>query len=526
MKNIVNIINFVRGVEPRKPLDLVKPVKEQIRLARENGLKTTFLLQYDAFTDSTYAELMKSCDDIAEKGVWLEIVQPLVEKIGLKWRGRYPWDWHCDVGFLIGYTPKERILLIDEVMESFKNVFGYFPQSVGAWHIDAVSMRYLSEKYHIKACCICRDQVGTDGYTMQGGYYNGAYYPSVNNMFCPANSIENQINMPVFRMLGSDAIYAYDYQTIDYKNPGIPTLEPVWSPGGGSAEWVDWFMNETFCGSGISVQYTQAGQENSFGWDKMGGGLLQQYPYIAKMAKEGRAEVMTLGESGKWYLNNFAQTPAQTLKAMSDWNGLGRKSVWYSSRYYRINILWENGVVRFRDFYVFDDTYEEKYLHSRCETHACEYRNLPVMDGTVYTEPKSGVMAGIYLTSDGKNIVWEDISYEESGSTVKITLKSASHFAVITLNEKSAQIESDVKDLTLTPVYNKKRVYGENNVSDDFGNHNNKNTVITSISKVSAAENKINFVFDRKDYSLEFSSGKVKDDFSVVSDCGKITLEL
>ena len=69
--------------------------------------------------------------------------------------------------------------------------------------------------------------------------YNGAYYPSVNNMFCPANNPENQINMPVFRMLGSDAIYAYDYQVTDYNNDGIPTLEPVWNPGGGSEVWVE-----------------------------------------------------------------------------------------------------------------------------------------------------------------------------------------------------------------------------------------------------------------------------------------------
>ena len=91
-----------------------------------------------------------------------------------------------------------------------------------------------------------------------------------------------------------------------YNNDGIPTLEPVWNPGGGSEVWVDWFMKETFCGSGISIQYTQAGQENSFGWDRMGKGLEFQYPYIKKMADEGRAEVMTLKESGKWFLDNWS----------------------------------------------------------------------------------------------------------------------------------------------------------------------------------------------------------------------------
>ena len=155
MKNIVNIINFVRGVEPRpRDIDLQKPVIEQIRLLRENGLRGTFLLQYDALIDKSYLKLMDSCKDICEIGLWLEIVQPLVEKIGEPWRGRYSWDWHNDVGFLIGYEPQVRIRLIDAAMEQFKTTFGYYPESVGSWHIDAVSMKYLAEKYNVVACCI------------------------------------------------------------------------------------------------------------------------------------------------------------------------------------------------------------------------------------------------------------------------------------------------------------------------------------------------------------------------------------
>ena len=59
MKNIVNIINFVRGIEPRpgRNIDLVEPVREQLRTIRENNLKGTFLLQYDAILDDSFVEL-------------------------------------------------------------------------------------------------------------------------------------------------------------------------------------------------------------------------------------------------------------------------------------------------------------------------------------------------------------------------------------------------------------------------------------------------------------------------------------
>ena len=48
---VVNIINFIRACEPRAPMDLVTPVKEQIKLIEKHNLCGTFLMQYDALID-------------------------------------------------------------------------------------------------------------------------------------------------------------------------------------------------------------------------------------------------------------------------------------------------------------------------------------------------------------------------------------------------------------------------------------------------------------------------------------------
>ena len=45
---IVNIVNFIRGIEPRRELDLVEPVREEIYLNKKYGFDNTFLIQYDA----------------------------------------------------------------------------------------------------------------------------------------------------------------------------------------------------------------------------------------------------------------------------------------------------------------------------------------------------------------------------------------------------------------------------------------------------------------------------------------------
>jgi hypothetical protein len=102
---IVNIVNFIRLLEPRDPKItqdvLYQTVVKQVELMNKYKLGGTFLLQYDALMDPRYQKLLKSLPkDSFEIGAWWEIPQPLVEKAGLKWRGRYPWDWHADVGSL------------------------------------------------------------------------------------------------------------------------------------------------------------------------------------------------------------------------------------------------------------------------------------------------------------------------------------------------------------------------------------------------------------------------------------------
>ena len=104
MKNnrqIVNIVNFIRDIEPRVPMDLELTVRKDIELMKQHNLRGTFLLQYDALIDPVYINMLKSLDPQQfEIGVWFEVVQPLVEKVGLTWRGRFPWDWHVHCGFL------------------------------------------------------------------------------------------------------------------------------------------------------------------------------------------------------------------------------------------------------------------------------------------------------------------------------------------------------------------------------------------------------------------------------------------
>ena len=93
-------------------------------------------------------------------------------------------------------------MLIDEAMRKFKEVFDYYPKTVACWMIDTHTINYLTDHYDVSTLAICRDQVNFDAYTLIGGYFNQAYYPSRSNMFTPAQSDECRVNVPMFRLLG------------------------------------------------------------------------------------------------------------------------------------------------------------------------------------------------------------------------------------------------------------------------------------------------------------------------------------
>ncbi len=377
---IVNIYNFIRNSDWRLENSedvLFDATERQISWLNKAGLPTTWALQYDALINPRYQKLLKervgAKDEIA---AWWEIPRPLAEKVGLKWRGERDWDPVANVGFSPGYTPEERRKLVDAYMAEFKAVFGFYPRTAGSWFIDEVTLLYMAERYGIVASCNCKDQIGTDFYTLWGGYWNQAYYPSRVNSYMPAQTRAGQIDVPIFRMLGSDPIYQHG------TTPGLISLEPVYihGGGGGSPKWVTWFMNSLVQQPSLAFAYTQAGQENSFGWKAMEGGFTNQIALLTAMAKAGTVRVETLEQSGRWFKEHFPVTPATSVVALDDWKNQGRKTVWYNSRFYRINLLWENDTFFIRDIHCFDERIVSPTHVTPLKETSLTYETLPIVD--------------------------------------------------------------------------------------------------------------------------------------------------
>lgn len=399
-RRVINIVNFVRGVEPRDPnMDLYLPVAEEMKLNKKYGFPNTFLLQYDAMLRSDFYNLFSSeKDEKTELGVWIEVVRPLTEAVGIPWRGRpgYDWDWHINPGFLMAYTQHQREALIDELMRKFRELFGEYPKSAGSWLLDSYSMDYMSRKYKIEAFAVCREQYAVDAYTLWGGYYNQGYFASNLNMLCPASSPEMQITAPVFRMLGIDPIYGYSERSKLYPHKHereCPTMEPVWYTGQ-EPDCIDWMLNCNFKEECLNFAYVQLGQENSFGWEEIVKGLPLQFEKVQKLVEDGTVIVEKMCETGRWFSDNYKATPATSLIALSDREDNDIQSVWYDCVNYRANLLRYGDKLFFRDIYLFNEVYREAYYDLPCTDWQATYDNLPVIDGRLWSTDDVVAMLG------------------------------------------------------------------------------------------------------------------------------------
>lgn len=463
---VINVMNFVRFIDERMENStelLYNTTKAQLDAVNEFGIENTFLLQYDAFTDERFASLFKdNATEKTELGVWFEIVKPMTDRCNLPYRSEngWVWDWHIIPGYSMAYTPNEREMLIDETMERFKEVFGYYPKSFAGWVIDTHTLNHLVKKYGISAVAICRDQVNTDAYTLVGGYFNQAYFPSKNNIFTPAQTQENTVNIPVFRLLGPCPVYNYDgkkYLSEELKKiHGCYTLEPVWYSGK-TPEVVDWFFKTYYENEDLGFSYAQLGQENSFGYEDIITPFRMQLKKAVKLKDVSIEKMCVTGERFKEKYRGI--TPATAVCALDSWDSDEIQSVWYDCKNYTANLFRYGSEIFIRAFYLFDERIPEHYIEKTCTTFDAIYENLPIVD-TVINAPDKKEDIGITLDRSAVPfnaekavtgelcVKWNDkkVLFDEDGITVITNVPTVFH-------TDTATQEIKVSDTTLDFSY-------------------------------------------------------------------------
>lgn len=381
---IVHIYNFIRmsHTEPSRFIpDDFETLQEQLILIKQYGFPGTYALKYDALTDPRYQALLKEYLDASDElGAWWEITEPLCRRAGVRFRDSRNdllYDDRVNSAYSPGYEPEERKRLLDAYMADFSAVFGCFPTSIGSWVLDAVTVSYAHQRYGVRAACICRDQMGVDGFTLWGGWPNGVYLPSRHNLFLPAATEENRLDVPVFRLLGPDPIYNFEADVRDGLQ-GVYTLEPSWLTGRNPAFLRDYF-SRLADDTGFGVGYAQVGQENNFLWENIRPGLAPQLELLAQLVNEGKIRLETMAATGRWFAQQYRLTPPLMLQADSDWTGGGLCAQWYACVHYRLGLLGENGHLRIRDLFLYREDYPGRYLNRRLNGTKSIFDALPLL---------------------------------------------------------------------------------------------------------------------------------------------------
>lgn len=132
-------------------------------------------------------------------------------------------------------------------------------------------------------------------------------------------------------------------------------------------------------------------------------GLNHQIPLIAQMAGAGEIKVETLEQSGRWFRKNFPLTPPTSVVALDDWKNQGHRTVWYDSRFYRLNMLWSKDSFFVRDIHCFDENIVSPTHDTPLKEASLTYETLPIVDWAFWSDSgrKQAGMFPVLVAADG-----------------------------------------------------------------------------------------------------------------------------
>jgi len=350
-KLFVTIVNPIRGIEtwgsnPESPLDLAKLEKQKVD---KQTLPATWLLRSDVVSSKETAEYFKSFSNFHELGIFFEIMPNLAREASINYpqKGIF---WHdANKIFLSGYKPEDRIKLIDRTFENFKSVFGYYPKSVGAWHIDAFSADYMEKKYGVTGVLICADQYGTDRYQIWGGWWGVPFYPSKLNILTPAQTLKNKLDLVIFWWAARDPVLGYG-GTVDESTYSVQVNDYI-SHGLGSEYFkklLDIYLDKKNLFGQVTI-----GLENDNDWQKISSGFDLQLDEVKQRKEKNEIEVLTMRDFSDWYINKFPKlSPSQKIDG------------WEMSIEKRVSTITKDDKNFLRDLRIYNEKWPEPNLLS------------------------------------------------------------------------------------------------------------------------------------------------------------------
>lgn len=371
------IINPVRGGDfwsliDQKPEDFIIFNRNEI----DNQIKKTWLLRPDFYINNqaNIYNYKKQINNNDETGIFLEVTPTWANLAGVEYNSKLSWHDPRNV-FLSGYNPKDREKLIDSALYQFKQNFGFYPKTVGAWNIDSYSANYLSDKYQVKVFLICSDQTSTDGYQIWGGWWGVPYFPSKQNLLMPAQTVEDKLNTVVLWWAARDPVNAYgsgvdkstysvqpnDYMLHNLKTDYFEKLTNI-------------YLNPSL---GEFGQLT-IGLENDYSINKYGNEYKNQINFLQKQP----IQFLTASEFYQWY-KKYNLSPNHEISGVDPLNS-NQEFKWIMEKDKRTGLIKENSNWVVKDYRTYPKFLPDPYYLTKNLAPSL-YWNIPAQTDAVLT---------------------------------------------------------------------------------------------------------------------------------------------
>jgi hypothetical protein len=332
--NYVTFVSIVRGPDYWRMGGDIKFFDQQKQTVDQAKIPNTWLVQYDAFLDPGVLSRLKNLKSEDEVGLFMEVShkQALASFVKYDWNSE-KWE-RADKVFLSGYTIAERKRLVDTAFFKYLEVFGIYPKSVGAWHIDGWSLSYMKEKYGIETVLGLSDQYSTDGYQEWGQYVGQPYYPSRLSVIEPAENEVNKIDVVKLQWAPREPLLSYG-DTPEFSNYSVQVNDYFRYHKLGREYISKLLQTYTLDVAGKIAQVTlgiEVGELEEKYWN----GLKQQLDVVMGL----NLKPTTMTEFARAYDITYPQvSPSITINS-----GIGNRHIqWFMTTWYRAGVIREGG---------------------------------------------------------------------------------------------------------------------------------------------------------------------------------------
>jgi len=344
----ITVINLIRGNGlGHENDDLASSLKAQWQITQEAQVNATWLLQYGALENQNITDFAKNEMSGQEFGLLFEIDRNYAEKTNILFRGQGSW-YFSDGLFLNSYDVNERHALIDKAFSKYKQVFGYYPKTVGAWWIGGDSLSYMQKKYGITAALRAADQFNLDLYSIWGTPWSIPYIASKTNEAIPAKSFEDSSKVVILQWAARDPFEGYtdplfslqDYSTKGYGFDYVNYLAGI-------------FLNKPF-------NNLVMGLENGASLEDFNKGYKLMMLKAKELETEKKASISFVKDFSRQFLDQGKVFPYKSYFLSQDYDSKNQ-SFWYISENYRAAVHKNNDSIYLIDIRDYSNKIDEDY---------------------------------------------------------------------------------------------------------------------------------------------------------------------